>query len=198
MSSVNAIQCQSPSPSTGRGRGFSSNYRGRGRGHGRGSPSSGIFNTNRPICQICPKLGHTANRCYNRFDHSYQQAPTGPSAAFSKQQATPNSMWYHDTGSTHHIINDLSNLKMCAEEYTSTDQIQLGNGQGLPIQHTGLACLPSRLHNFSLQSLLHVPHIQKNLIPIFNSLLTIMSLLNFMPLVFVLRTFAHGSCSSKA
>jgi hypothetical protein len=56
---------------------------------------------------------------------------------------------------------------MLAKEYTGTDQIRVGNGQGLHIQHTGLACLPSRLHNFSLQYLLHVPQIQKNLISIF-------------------------------
>jgi hypothetical protein len=167
LSNVNAAQRQSSSPSPSRGRGFSSNYRGRGRGRGRGSPSSGIFNPNRPICQICQKLGHTANRCYSRFDHSYQQSPAGPSAAFSAQQAIPDSAWYNDTGSTHHITNDLSNLNMRAEEYTGTDQIRVGNGQGLSIQHTGSACLPSRVHNFSLQSLLHVPQIQKNLISIF-------------------------------
>jgi len=83
------------------------------------------------------------------------------------QQAAPDFAWCHDTGSTHHITNDLSNLNMCAEEYTGTDQIWVGNGQGLHIQHSGSTCLPSGLHNFYLQSLLHVPHIQKNIISIF-------------------------------
>jgi hypothetical protein len=84
MSSVNAAQRQSSSPSTDSGSDFFSNYRGRGRirDRGCGSPSSGIFNTNHPICH---KLGHTVNCCYSRFDHSYKQAPTSPSTAFFAQ-----------------------------------------------------------------------------------------------------------------
>jgi hypothetical protein len=113
-------------------------------------------------------------------------------------QPAPNSYWYHDSGSTHHLTNDLSNLSMCAEEYAGSDQIRVGNGQGLQIHHTSSTCLPSKLHKFFLQFLLHVPHIQKNLIPFINSLKIIMSLLSFIHLVFVLRTSSHESYSSKA
>jgi hypothetical protein len=113
-------------------------------------------------------------------------------------QPAPNSSRYHDSSSTHHLTNDLSNLSMRAEEYAGSDQIRVGNGQGLQIHHTSSTCLPSKLHKFFLQFLLHVPHIQKNLIPFINSLTIIMSLLSFIHLVFVLRTFSHESCSSKA
>jgi hypothetical protein len=64
------------------------------------------------------------------------------------------------------LTPELSNLNLRAEEYTGSEQIKVGNGQGLDIHHTGLASLPSSKHNFTLQSLLHVPQIEKNLISV--------------------------------
>jgi hypothetical protein len=65
-----------------------------------------------------------------------------------------------------HLTHDLSNLNLNAEEYTWTDQILVGSGQGLHISHSshGLLLTPSR--NFNLFSLFHVPQIQKNLISV--------------------------------
>lgn len=62
------------------------------------------------------------------------------------------------------MANDLSNLNMWVDEYTENDQIRVGNGQGLQISQTVLASIPSESKNFSLQNLLHVPQIQKNLL----------------------------------
>jgi hypothetical protein len=68
----------------------------RGQGHGRGTPSRGgggrsqnsspshgggqQFRRNnntewRPLCQVCFKPGHMANRCWHRFDESYEPDP---------------------------------------------------------------------------------------------------------------------------
>jgi hypothetical protein len=156
--------------SIGQGRGHSPNYHGRRRGRGRGPPSSGTFNQynrdSRPLCQICSKPGHTALRCYQRYDHSYQSDITGLTSNFTSQHAASDPTWYHDTGFTHHVTNDFSNMNVSAEEYTGSDQIKVGNGQGLKIHHTGLASLPSTKHKFSLHSLLHGPKIQKNSISI--------------------------------
>jgi hypothetical protein len=57
---------------------FSNHGRGcRGRGRDRGSfnHSSSL----RPTCQVCLKPGHTAAKCYHRFDHAYQVEPALPS-----------------------------------------------------------------------------------------------------------------------
>jgi hypothetical protein len=53
-----------------------------------------------------------------------------------------------------------------AEDYTGTDKIQVGNGQGLKILHSDRGILPTPSHNFKLLSLFHVPEIQKNLISV--------------------------------
>ncbi|KAH0748089.1 hypothetical protein KY290_027321 [Solanum tuberosum] len=44
--------------------------------------------------------------------------------------------WYPDSGATHHITPDLSNLHH-VEDYKGMDQVHIGKGQGLPIHHTG-------------------------------------------------------------
>jgi hypothetical protein len=67
---------------------------------------------------------------------------------------------------TNHLTNDLSNLNIRADEYHGTDQIKVGDSQGLDILHTGLAQLPTSHRNFSLPNLLHVPLIEKNLISV--------------------------------
>lgn len=43
-----------------------------------------------------------------------------------------------DSGSTHHITSDLANVTLSAEETIGSDQVYVGNGQGLQIYHTGL------------------------------------------------------------
>ncbi|KAA8536638.1 hypothetical protein F0562_029116 [Nyssa sinensis] len=54
-----------------RGRG---GYRGRGRGGRFNSRDQGPSNS--VICQVCFKPGHTARKCYHRFNLSYQDQPT--------------------------------------------------------------------------------------------------------------------------
>lgn len=44
-------------------------YRGRGRGRWQGN--------SRPVCQVCGKLGHSANICYHRFDKQFVLSPHG-------------------------------------------------------------------------------------------------------------------------
>jgi hypothetical protein len=85
-------------------------------------------------------------------------------ANMASATSASDSSWYPDTGSNVHLNNDLSNLNMHAEDYTGTNQIWVGNGQGLHILHSGHGILPTPSHNFHLFLLLHVPQIQKNLI----------------------------------
>jgi len=166
LSSVNVAQKQSSfQPRHQRAPSYNAT-RGRGRGRGRGSHQFSFSNPNRPTCQICLKPGHTANKCYSRFDHAYQVEQPSPAAYFTGPNTVSDPNWYHDTGSTNHLTPELSNLNLRAEEYTGSEQIKVGNGQGLDIHHTGLASLPSPNHTFTLQSLLHVPQIEKNLISV--------------------------------
>jgi hypothetical protein len=122
--------------------------------------------SNRLVCQVCSKPGHTALKCYHRFDHSYQVDSAAPSAFLTIPSGPSDLNRYPDTGSTNHLTNDLSNLTIRADAYHGPDQIRVVNGQGLEICHTGLASLSTPTRVFKLPHLLHVPCIQKNLISV--------------------------------
>ena len=74
--------------------------------------------------------------------------------------------WYLDTGATHHLTFDLSNLNVCADNYTSTEQIRVGNGKSLRIKHIGTSHLFTPHNSFHLNNVLHVPNISQNLLSI--------------------------------
>jgi hypothetical protein len=79
-SSVNVAHCHifsSNNNTHGSHSSHGTSYAGCGRGHGKGrSHSYNHFSnsnsSNRPVCQICGKLGHLAAKCYNRFYHAFQ------------------------------------------------------------------------------------------------------------------------------
>jgi len=75
--------------------------------------------------------------------------------------------WYPDTGATHHLTHDLGNL-MIKNEYNGGERVHVGDGTTLTISHTGHSSFSSKnphIH-FTLQNLLYVPNITKNLISV--------------------------------
>ena len=55
---------------------------------------------------------------------------------------------------------------MRADEYTSTEQIRVGNGKSLPIKHLGTSHLFTPHNSFCLNNVLHVPNISQNLLSV--------------------------------
>ncbi|KAF5466071.1 hypothetical protein F2P56_016028 [Juglans regia] len=177
----NTTKIQSPNNNYWRGRG--NNFRGgrgRGRGFGRGilpaprppqqtpqyfSPRS----DSRPMCQVCNKPGHMAAACYHRYDHSYPTPPPATFAAnYSALTASPSSShtWFPDTAATHHFTADINNLNVDSSVYQGSDQVSIGDGSSIPIQHVGSASFSSNTGNFLLTNLLHVPSISRNLLSV--------------------------------
>ena len=167
-------QGRPPQYSSNRG---SNGYRGRGRnnysrsrGNG-GSPSSFTHSTNgsRTPCQICFKVGHIASACWHRFEQQYHApmaSQPGSQAFVAATSPSIDQVWYLDTGANNHLTADLSHLNLNAEHYTGSDQVRIGNGQGLYIHHIGSSILCSATHEFFLKNILHVPHISHNLISV--------------------------------
>jgi transposase InsO family protein len=180
------------SPQWNRGRGGrSQNYRGRGRGNygnSRGGfqqfpqnmqPNSQVFPQNsstsqnsRPTCQICGKPGHVALDCFHRMNFAYQGrhppaklaaiASTNMSNAISAPTSTQ-SCWISDTGATDHFTPDITHIPDC-HAYTGNDCVTVGNGQSLPITHTGNSQLRASSHLFNLRKVLHVPSMSSSLL----------------------------------
>lgn len=102
-----------------------------------------------------------------RFDHSYQlDAPPSFSTNFIAPTSFSTDAWYPDSGATHHLTNDLSNLNISSKQYTGNEQIRVGDDITLPIQHSNDSFLSSHSSTFKLYNLLHVPSITKNLISV--------------------------------
>ena len=87
--------------------------------------------TSRPTCQVCGKLGHSALIYYNRFNQAYQAL--GPNLTTYNAMTTSSwdLNWYLDTGASHHVTFDSSQLNIQSKEYDGLDQIHLGNGTRL-------------------------------------------------------------------
>jgi hypothetical protein len=190
--------------------------RGRGRGPGRGfsSPQSrGSFSNNsnyrhpvptdpstrheRPKCQVCYKLGHTANICWYRFDEEF--VPDTHVAAMTSTGNDPN--WYLDSGATDHITGELERLTM-HERYTGNDQIRAANGAGMNITHVGKSILPNPSCPLYLNNILHVSHAHKQLVSIHRFNLDNHTYIELHLLFFLIKDQAtrkvllHGPCRS--
>ena len=74
---------------------------------------------------------------------------------------------YPDFGATNHITPDIHNL-MNKTKFVGQDKIMMGNGTGLSIKHIGQSSFQSQFTSklLSLNHLLHVPSITKNLLSV--------------------------------
>lgn len=172
--------------------GFNGYQRGngtRGRGRGRGYDN---YN-NRPICQVCGKVGHSAMVCYHRFDKEFSpiqnrgngnmnfngnmnyppnrgSGQSQPNVFMTAQQtATPETIadpsWYADSGASNHVTGSYENITN-ATEYGGKECVTIGNGDKLPITCIGSASLSNGKHVLHLDNVLCVPEIAKNLVSI--------------------------------
>lgn len=156
----------------GRGRPLAGATRGRNKGHGRGRNTYdsrqqygqyGCSSTGRTICQVCNKPGHIAVYCYHRYEPEFQGDNPSPAALMAGSPIGPDNAWYPDSSATHHLTADMANLSTHSE-YHGPDQVQVGNGNSLPISHVGPSVLHSSSQSFRLNNLLCVPNITKNLL----------------------------------
>uniref|UniRef100_A0A2N9EUK2 Reverse transcriptase Ty1/copia-type domain-containing protein n=1 Tax=Fagus sylvatica TaxID=28930 RepID=A0A2N9EUK2_FAGSY len=171
LGTAHFVQKNSSTHGSSGGRSFSSTPSGRnsfsqGRSHNRGR-GRGRSQGNRPICQVCGKIGHLALTCYHRFDNNYtRDSRPNMQALLATPQSQCDPNWYPDTGATHHLTNDLANLNVRADDYNGNDQIRVGNGTALPIHHIGTTQLTAPSTSFILQNVLHVPTITNNLLSV--------------------------------
>lgn len=142
--------------------------------HGRGLPllsrppnSPNPTYLSRPTCHVCPKSIHVVLQCSHRFNHAYQFKPL---TTFSANLTCPFSIidnsWYSDSGVTHHITHELSQLNNSFEPYGGCEHIRVGNGTTLLINNIDIASLSVPSSSFQLCNLLHVLSIKKNLVSI--------------------------------
>ncbi|KAH9668128.1 retrovirus-related pol polyprotein from transposon RE1 [Citrus sinensis] len=115
--------------------------------------------------------GHYKGNFGTEFAGAYRPPPNrGPKAAYLANMDAPvDNNWFLDSGATHHLTNDMSNMNG-AEPFTGNSKLIVGNGVGLCITQLGSAVLrmPDVLNysDLKLNNILLVPKITKNLISI--------------------------------
>jgi hypothetical protein len=107
-------------------------------------------------------------KCFRRFGATFhgeeeQQPSANVAGTSSGYQVDPH--WYLDTGATDHITSDLDHL-FFHERYNGNDNVQVGNGAGLHIEHIGHSSINTFTKSLALRNVLHVPRITKYLVSI--------------------------------
>ena len=114
---------------------------------------------------------------YSGYNHiSYSSYPSTdtvvPEAYLTNYKGPADEGWYLDSGATHPLTNSMANMNV-REEFRGSNQLVIGNGQGLPITHIGDACFTYKGSNAAykpthilLKDMLLVHDITKNLLSI--------------------------------
>ncbi|KAJ9538837.1 hypothetical protein OSB04_031570 [Centaurea solstitialis] len=140
--------------------------------------SSPNYTGQRPFlgrCQWCHTKGHSLQKCPIFQEKHPSIRPPRPSSnpsnppqanvatAFAPTGSTP---WLLDSGASHHVAHDLSNLSL-HQPYDGTEEVVIGDGTGLPITHTGSTLITTLLRSLRLSNVLCVPNMQRNIISIY-------------------------------
>jgi histone deacetylase 1/2 len=117
------------------------------------------------FCQVCEKEGHSAFRCYKRFDSNF--TPTTHKSASSATTASYgiDTNWYVDSGATDHVTSELDKLTV-RDKYGGHDQVHSASGAGMEINHIGSSTLHTPSSTIHLRNILHVPEASKNLLSV--------------------------------
>lgn len=96
-----------------------------------------------------------------------------------------------------HLTPDLANLSLIVL-YNGEDSVTVGNGQTLPITHTGSGILPTSSHTFQLSSILYSPCAFVNLLSVYQCFVDNNCVFIFDYVWFLIQDKAKGKSSTKA
>ncbi|GAA0163393.1 hypothetical protein LIER_19274 [Lithospermum erythrorhizon] len=99
-----------------------------------------------------------------KYDNSSSES-TAPKSTFIATSSTiGDPSWYLNSGTSNHLTADLQNLSL-HNKYNESDQITVGNRNSLAIDHISTSHIPiSKSKSLTLNNVLHVPAIKKNLL----------------------------------
>lgn len=132
---------------------------------GCGGPGGHISDGNTITCQVCDRTGHSARKCWYRYDEDNYSNSNSKSAAAAMHSYGVDTNWYTDTAATDHLTSQLDKLTT-HEKYKGTDQIHTASGAGMNICNVGHAVIDTPTKPLHLNNILHVPTAQKSLVSV--------------------------------
>ena len=142
-------------------------------------------------CQFCGVYGHSARRC-PQAPSSGSATPWQPQANIAQVPHYNAANWILDSGTTHHLTTDLANLSM-HQQYSGGEEVQVADGTGLQITHTGSGLLPTPSRPLQLKEVLYVPDVKKNLISVYRLCNTNCVSVEFFPAHFQVKDLSTGA-----
>lgn len=107
-------------------------------------------------CQICLHFGHTADRCWKRFNKNWKTPVHKALFALQVTDVDPNE-WTPDSGASSHMTGN-SYLFISLSKYKGADSV-ICNGEFLPISNISTVVLPTISGSLQLDNVLLVPTI---------------------------------------
>ncbi|XP_072149525.1 uncharacterized protein [Setaria viridis] len=114
-----------------------------GGSHGNNNFSHGNNNSH-PLCQVCLKVGHTADCCWHRYGEDYVTKERHVAAAVASASYNIDTNWYTDPGATNHITGELEKLAF-RDKSNRTDQVHTVSGTSMNISHVGKSIIHSHV-----------------------------------------------------
>ncbi|KAI5337531.1 hypothetical protein L3X38_016802 [Prunus dulcis] len=149
--------------------------------------SSGLLGpppaTRSPIqCWTCSQYGHIASQC-----------PQSRAFAGMHVAASSDPTWYLDSGATNHMTNDARrSTNVSSSTVSPHDQVVFGNGDSLPITHSGNVSFSSGNFLFRLFDVLRVPSLHKNLLSVSQFTQDSLVSITFFPWGYIIRDLNTG------
>ncbi|KAF3658552.1 hypothetical protein FXO38_13116 [Capsicum annuum] len=100
--------------------------------------------------------------------------------------------WVVDSGASHHVTADSQNLQR-PDDYTSTDDITMGNGNKIPITRTGHVQINASNKKFHLSNTLCAPEIKRDLISVSQFCKDNLTSIEFFPFDFIVKGLSTGA-----
>ncbi|KAI0494789.1 hypothetical protein KFK09_024932 [Dendrobium nobile] len=94
------------------------------------------------LCQICFKKGYLAQTCWHRLNIQYVPPIKNTNSALVASSDAPDTTWFLDSGASSHLTNSMDNMSI-AQSYHGADNVTVGDGNTVPISHTGSGILPT-------------------------------------------------------
>lgn len=101
------------------------------------------------LCQVCNKSSHTVVYCYHKYDPEFQGIHSSPTVMMEGSHIGSNNAWYLDSGTTDHLTADIANMSTHSK-YHGHNQVQVRNGNVLPITHVGSSIMQTPFKSFRL------------------------------------------------
>lgn len=109
----------------------------------------------RPICQICGRTGHSALKCWNRFDNSYQSEDAFQALATIQVSDNSGLEWFPDSGASTHITSTTAPLTNY-DPYNGSEAVMVADSAYLPITHVDSTSLTTHKGSLPLLDALEI------------------------------------------